>query len=56
MKDGVSDVRKGMKNERSVLKIGSKLIDLVDDNFDWFDDIGDEEEVSDIVLYDIIRS
>lgn len=55
-KDGVSDARKGTKNERSASKTGSKLTDSVDDNFDWFDDIGDEEEVSDTALYDSIRS
>lgn len=55
-KDGESDARKGTKNERSASKTGSKLTDSVDDNFDWFDDIGDEEEVSDTALYDTIRS
>ena len=55
-KDGVSDARKGTKNERNASKTGSKLTDSVDDNFDWFDDIGDEEEVIDTALYDTIRS
>lgn len=47
------DVRKRTKPEGDTLEAGSEIIDATDDNLDWFDDIADDDIITDGLLGDI---
>lgn len=50
---GGSEARKRTKPEGHTLEAGSEIIDAIDDNLDWFDDIADDDIITDGLLGDV---